>query len=71
VHYHLIPGEGNLDFDAVRKGLEGIGYEGFLTAELYPYADRPTYAAEKALAFLRERFGAASPGRSAAPAPSR
>ena len=57
VHAHLIPGEGNLDFDAVRKALEGIGYDGFLTAELYPYADRPTYAAEKALAFLRERFG--------------
>jgi sugar phosphate isomerase/epimerase len=57
VHYHLIPGEGNLDFDALRKGLEGIGYDGFLTAELYPYSDRPTYAAERALAFLRERFG--------------
>lgn len=57
VHYHLIPGEGNLDFAAVRKALEGIGYDGFLTAELYPYVDRPTYAAEKALGFLRERFG--------------
>ncbi len=58
VHVHLIPGEGNLDFETVRKGLEGIGYDGFLTAELYPYSDRPTYAAEKALSFLRERFSA-------------
>lgn len=60
VHDHLIPGEGNLDFAAVRRGLEAIGYAGFLTAELYPYADRPAYAAEKALAFLRERFGPAA-----------
>lgn len=56
VHAHLVPGEGNLDFAAVRKALEGIGYAGFLTMELYPYADRPTYAAEKSIAFLRERF---------------
>ena len=56
VHNHLIPGEGNLDFGAVRKGLEAIGYDGFLTAELYPYTDRPRYAAEKTMAFLRERF---------------
>ncbi len=56
VHKHLIPGEGNLDFAAVRKGLEAIGYQGFLTAELYPYVDRPAYAAQKALEFMRERF---------------
>ncbi len=56
VHAHLIPGEGDLAFDLVKKELEAIGYDSFLTAELYPYVDRPAYAAEKALAFLRERF---------------
>lgn len=53
-HRHLLPGEGDIDFGATGEVLKKIGYEGLLTADLYPYADRPIYAMAKA----REAFGA-------------
>ncbi len=58
-HYHLIPGEGTVDWKGLKKGLEGIGYERFLTVELYTYPDRPVEAAEKSMAFLRGIFAGA------------
>ena len=54
-HYHLIPGEGDLDFEAVFGALEDIGYDGFATMELYTYPDRPDEAAAAAYDHL-ERY---------------
>jgi sugar phosphate isomerase/epimerase len=51
-HYHLIPGEGDLDFAAVVEAFEDVGYDGFLTLELYTYPDRPDEAAERAFSAL-------------------
>lgn len=53
-HYHLIPGEGDLDFESVFEALDDIGYDGFATMELYTYPDAPDRAAEEAHAFLEE-----------------
>ncbi|RLM89698.1 sugar phosphate isomerase/epimerase [Halobellus sp. Atlit-38R] len=47
-HYHRIPGEGDLDFRAVFDALDDVGYDGFVTAELYTYSDEPDRAAERA-----------------------
>jgi len=52
-HYHLIPGEGTIDFDAMYSSLLKIGYNGFLTAELYTYSSEPEMAAKKALIRLK------------------
>jgi sugar phosphate isomerase/epimerase len=52
VHHHLIPGEGAIDFKAVLKALDDIGYRGWVTIELYPYIDDPDVAARTA----RERI---------------
>jgi sugar phosphate isomerase/epimerase len=52
IHYHLIPGMGEIDFESMYNSLQRIGYTGFLTAELYTYGDCPTYAAKSAYDFL-------------------
>lgn len=52
VHHHLVPGEGAIDFVAVLKSIEKIGYSGWVTIELYPYVDDPDGAARTA----RERI---------------
>ncbi|MFD1685623.1 sugar phosphate isomerase/epimerase family protein [Halobellus litoreus] len=47
-HYHRVPGEGDLDFRAVFDALDDVGYEGFVTLELYTYSHEPDRAAERA-----------------------
>lgn len=47
-HYHRIPGEGDLDFEAAFDALAGIDYDGFATLELYTYPDEPDRAAREA-----------------------
>lgn len=56
VHDHLVPGLGDIDFHAFREALKKIGYEGFLTLELYPYKENPGEAGRKGLAHLRPIF---------------
>lgn len=51
-HHHLLPGDGAIDLAAVLKAIDGSGYDGFVTVELYPYEDRPIKAAEQAFAYL-------------------
>ena len=36
IHNHLIPGEGAINLRAVLKAISDIGYDGFITVELYP-----------------------------------
>lgn len=55
-HYHMIPGEGTLDWDALKTALEKIGYDRFLTVELYTHTENPQEAAEKSYRFLSKRF---------------
>ena len=54
-HYHLIPGDGDLDFAEIFGALADVGYDGFVTLELYTYPDSPDVAAERSMAAL-ERF---------------
>jgi sugar phosphate isomerase/epimerase len=54
-HYHLVPGDGDLDFAEAFAALEDIGYDGFVTLELYTYPDRPDEAARRAFEAL-ERY---------------
>lgn len=52
VHQHLIPGEGAVDFESVLGAINGAGYKGYLTVELYPYQDDPVSAAKAAFEYL-------------------
>ncbi len=54
VHNHLLLGEGALDFDGIFDAMEKIGYDGFVTVELYPYEDRPVEAANHSIDFLKK-----------------
>lgn len=45
VHHHLIPGDGAIDFPSVFRAIRSIGYDGWVTIELYPYVDDPDQAA--------------------------
>jgi fructoselysine 3-epimerase len=51
-HYHLIPGMGQVDFEAIFRMLEKCGYNGFVTVELYTYPHAPEEAARHSLRFL-------------------
>jgi sugar phosphate isomerase/epimerase len=48
VHHHLIPGDGAIDFGGTLRAIRAIGYEGWITIELYPYVDDPDAAARTA-----------------------
>jgi sugar phosphate isomerase/epimerase len=53
VHHHLVPGEGAIDFAGTFRAIRQIGYDGWVTIELYPYVDDPDDAARTALARVR------------------
>jgi sugar phosphate isomerase/epimerase len=56
-HYHMIPGEGTLDWAALRRALQAIDYKRYLTVELYTHTADPQLAARKSYAFLSRVFG--------------
>jgi sugar phosphate isomerase/epimerase len=53
-HYHLIPGEGTVPWDAVIAALVRGGYQRFLTVELYTHTQDPQMAADKSYRFLKK-----------------
>jgi protein FrlC len=55
-HYHMIPGEGTLDWQGLRDALEEVDYKRFLTVELYTHTANPHEAAQKSYEFLNRYF---------------
>ena len=45
VHHHLIPGEGVIDFAGTLTALKDVGYDGWVTIELYTCHENPDHAA--------------------------
>ncbi len=56
-HYHMIPGEGTMDWVGLGDVLRETGYGGTVTVELYTQTADPDGAARKSRAFLGELFG--------------
>ncbi len=55
-HHHLLLGHGAIDIAGVLRAIDGTGYEGFVTVELYTYEDRPVEAARMSLNYLQELY---------------
>lgn len=55
-HYHMIPGEGTLDWIGLRDALWAIKYDRFATVELYTQTADPVTAARKSYQFLQKLF---------------
>ena len=53
VHAHLVPGDGDVDFDAVGRALADGGYEGWLSVELYDHDPVHAEAARRSIEHLR------------------
>ena len=51
-HYHLLLGDGAIDLPQVLNAIGEMGYDGFVTVELYPYEEQPEEAARSAIAYL-------------------
>jgi fructoselysine 3-epimerase len=56
-HYHMIPGEGTLDWVGLRDALWAIHYDRFATVELYTHTADPHAAARQSYAYLSKVFG--------------
>lgn len=55
-HYHLIPGQGDIDFVAVVAALSAIGYDRWATVELYTQSADPDRAAAETMTVLGPLF---------------
>ncbi|MBI4834193.1 MAG: sugar phosphate isomerase/epimerase [Planctomycetes bacterium] len=54
VHNHKICGQGEIDFPPVFTALKDIGYDGFISVELYPYQDNPVEVGSQSLQHLKQ-----------------
>lgn len=52
-HYHRIPGTGDICFEPVFEAFSRIGYDGFLSVELYTFQHDPVGAARESIHFLK------------------
>jgi sugar phosphate isomerase/epimerase len=58
-HYHMVPGEGTLDWPGLFGALRSIAYDRYLTVELYTHTADPQDAAERSFEFLNQAITAA------------
>jgi sugar phosphate isomerase/epimerase len=57
VHHHLVPGDGAIDFSEVFEALNRIGYNGWITVELYTSVADPDTAGRRAREHLLKVAG--------------
>jgi len=51
-HFHLVPGDGDLPFQRYIEALHRVGYDRFLTVELYTYPEQPEAVGRRSLDYL-------------------
>jgi sugar phosphate isomerase/epimerase len=57
VHQHLVPGDGAVDFPAIFDACDEVGYDGWITVELYPYTSTAEDVARRAYDHIRPMLG--------------
>ncbi len=53
-HRHLIPGDGDIDYEEFFQELHRVGYEGWLSMELNRHNEQPDLAAQRARQFMEQ-----------------
>jgi sugar phosphate isomerase/epimerase len=56
-HRHIALGQGGVDIQRVLRSIEAIGYNGYVTVELYPYQDSAPEIASQSKGFLKTVCG--------------
>lgn len=51
-HFHLVPGDGDMPFERYLKALKKVGYQGYLTVELYSFPQSPVEVGRRAYQYL-------------------
>ena len=62
-HYHLIPGQGDMDFPAIFAALDQQRYTGHITLDLHTCVNAPDEAARQSIAFLQALPSRSSRGK--------
>ncbi len=63
VHVHVNdanrrgPGFGDTDFGPIAEALRDVGYDGYLSVEVFDFSPDPQTIARQSLAYLQEKFG--------------
>ena len=58
IHFHEVPGDGDIDFQPIFKAMQEVNYQGSVTLELYSLWDRdPADAAIRSHQYLMSNFG--------------
>ncbi len=53
-HFHLVPGDGVIDFQEILYWIKKVNYNGWITVELYPFQNEPLSSAERAFNYLKK-----------------
>lgn len=53
VHFHLPPGQGVMDYASIFAALREVGYDGWVTIELYPFQENAPETARRAFEHIR------------------
>ncbi len=56
-HFHMVPGDGAIDFVPIFEAIQAIEYDGFVTVELYPHQENAVEVAKRAFDFVQDSAG--------------
>jgi sugar phosphate isomerase/epimerase len=53
-HFHMVPGDGAIEFAPIFEAIQEIGYDGFIAVELYPHQEKAIEVAKRSFDFIQD-----------------